>query len=172
MQIQHLREYQKTQHPILALECDTPLNEAIRQMNMRDYGSVICTDEGRYHGVFTSRLLLKHMTSVGDKIDGLLLRDVVRTNGPVAKLDDDAAIKLEEMNKAHVHYMPILDEKDRCVGMLSQGDFAAYTLEQAGVRFAEALKNKAEDHTNPPSMIIAMAIYAIVALTAIGIIFY
>lgn len=172
MQIQHLREYQKNQHPILSLECDTPLKEAIRQMNMHDYGSVICTNDGRYHGMFTARLLLKHMTSVNDNIGGLVLRDVVRTNGPVAKLEDDAATKLEEMNKAHVHYMPILDSDGHCVGILSQGDFAAYTLEQAGVRFAEALKNKAEDHTNPPSMVIAMAIYAVVALTAIGIIIY
>lgn len=171
MQIQNLQEYQKTQHPILALECETPLKEAIRYMNVHDYGSVICTDNGKYHGIFTARQLLKKI-EVSDRLDQLRLRDVVRTDGPVAHLEDDAEKKLEDMQQHHVHYMPIVDDKNRCVGVLSQGDFAAYTLEQAGTRFAEALKNKAEDRTNPPSMVIMMGLYVAVMIGVGAAIFW
>jgi predicted transcriptional regulator len=171
MQIQELHEYQNTNHPVLALDCDTPLKDAITYMEARDYGSVICTKEGAYHGIFTARLLLKKLAA-NENIANLTLSDVVRTDGPVARLEDDAQGKLEEMHKQHVHYMPVLNEKNECVGMLSQGDFAAYTLSQAGTRFAEALKNKAEGHTNPPIMAIVMGLYAVVTLIAIAVIFY
>lgn len=170
MQIQDLQEYQKKQHPVLALDCETPLKDAIAYMDARDYGSVICTRAGAYHGIFTARLLLKRLAA-NENVEQLMLQDVVRTDGPIARLQDDAQGKLEEMHQAHVHYMPVLNNKNECVGMLSQGDFAAYTLAQAGTRFTEALKNKAEGHTNPPGMVIAMGIYAILALAAAVIIF-
>ncbi len=170
MQIQELKEYQQTRHPVLALECSTPLPEAIRYMDVHDYGSVICTNEGKYHGIFTARLLLKKLAA-NENIAAMTLRDVARTSGPVAYLEDNAEEKLEKMKEARVHYMPILDKDKHCVGMLSQGDFAAYTLEQAGTRFAEALKNKAEDKTNPPGMVIAMGVYTLIVLGAAAFIF-
>lgn len=171
MQIQELQEYRKARHAVLALDCDTPLTDAIAYMDARDYGSAICTKDDLYHGIFTARLLLKKLAA-NESIADLKLSDVVRTDGPVARLDDDAQEKLEEMHKQHVHYMPVLNKRGECVGMLSQGDFTAYTLEQAGARFAETLKNKAEGHTNPPSMIIMMGLYAVVTLIAIAVIFY
>lgn len=154
----------------MALDCDTPLMDAIQEMEALDYGSVICTQGGRYHGIFTARLLMKKLAA-NENLAALTLKDVVRTDGPVARLNDDAAEKLDAMNTAHVHYMPVIDEAERCVDVLSQGDFAAYTLGQAGTRFAEALKNKAENRTNPPGMVIAMGIYAVLALAAAVIIF-
>lgn len=171
MQIQELQEYQQNRHPVLAMDCDTPLKEAIAYMEARDYGSVTCTRDGRYYGIFTARLLLKRLAA-NENISALTLKDVVRTDGPVAQLDDDAQEKLDEMRAQHVHYMPVLNRRGVCVGMLSQGDFAAYTLSQAGTRFAEALKNKAEGQTNPPSMFVLMGVYAIVMLIAITVIFY
>ncbi len=163
MQIQQLKEFQETQHPVLSLDCETPLMDAIRHMDAHNYGSVICTRKGEYHGIFTARQLVRKLAS-NENFRFLQLRDVVRTDGPVARLDDDAEKKLSEMNAAQVHYMPIVNKDNRCIGMLSQGDFATYTLDQATVRFTEALKDKAEKRINPPSMVVMMILYAAVIL--------
>ena len=110
----------------LALDEQTPLAEALRQMREHRQGCVLATHDGKLTGIFTERDVL--MKVVGTNID--LERTPLRpymTRDPM-RLPEDASVAyaLNRMCVQGFRHVPLTDEQGRPVGVVSMRDIIEY----------------------------------------------
>ena len=110
----------------LALDEQTPLDQALREMREHRQGCVLVTRDGKLTGIFTERDVL--MKVVGTNID--LARTPIHpymTRDPV-RLPEDAivAYALNKMCLEGFRHVPLTDEQGRPVGVVSMRDIIEY----------------------------------------------
>lgn len=138
MKVKDIKEFQDTKKPLLAFDKDTPVLDAVRKMGAKNYGAVAVLDNGKYAGIFTERILLKNIIGHEKDIQSLSLADVMLDSVPVARLEEDAQDVMNRLDSDPYRHMPIVDDDQNFVGMLSDRDFAVYTWPEAISRAAES----------------------------------
>lgn len=103
------------------------LQSAIQVMADKNYGCVVVTSEKKVKGIFTERDLMRRIVAKQLDPTQLTLGDVMTKNPHVAHLNDDVSDSMRRMSQGRFRHLPIVDENDNLVGLLSQGDFVAYT---------------------------------------------
>jgi CBS domain-containing protein len=104
---------------------DTPIREIARIMRDDDVGAVpIVSGDGKLAGIVTDRdLVVSGLTT--DKGDTeLTAHDCMSKDVYTAKLNDRVVDALEEMGDHQVRRIPIVDNKDRLIGIVSLSDVA------------------------------------------------
>ena len=118
-----------TKPEAFALEGEETVAGAVKTMVERKIGSVVIVDADRkVQGIVTERDILR---LVADGLDPKTtpLSSVMSTQMKTARLDDDDMNWLQHMSDERFRHLPIVDENDRLIGILSQGDFVAQTWE-------------------------------------------
>ena len=69
--------------------------------------------------------------------------------------------KLELLNSSEFRHMTVLDDKNEFVGMLSQGDFAAWTWPKALKQATEMTKAGVSENYQPVFITAALLIYGV-----------
>jgi CBS domain-containing protein len=95
-----------------------------RRMKDKAIGCLPVCDEGRIVGLVTDRDIVCRGVARSDDLTELKARDVM-TPGALRCFDDEeleAAVRL--MAKKRIHHLPVIDRKDRVVGMLAIADVA------------------------------------------------
>jgi len=107
---------------------DALVSEAAARMSELDYGSVIVVDEdNRVTGMVTERDILKRLVNEGRDPAQTKLSDIMTSNPRVARADDNLLEWLAIMSNERFRRLPIVDENDRVVSIMTQGDFVSYT---------------------------------------------
>lgn len=173
MRILDMPEF-KDKSKVLTFEKNTPICEAIDAMAQKNYGAVLVTENEKLTGIFTERDLLRKVGAGRLDLEKTKLADVMTTELKVARTDDQVADCLRRMSQGRFRHMPVVDDKGDLKGMLSQGDFVAYTMSDAIYRAGLSAKADIDaGNSTPFSMIIAILIYTLVILfTAAGIGFW
>jgi CBS-domain-containing membrane protein len=78
-------------------------------------------------GIFTERDLLTKVVGKRKKTEDLALIDVMTKNPKTASLNDTVADSMRRMSQGHFRHLPVIDDKKNLIGIISQGDFVAYT---------------------------------------------
>lgn len=107
--------------PIVTIGPDRPVAEAARLMNERRISSVIVLDgKGRLRGILTERDVLR-LVAAGS--DGLAKPISSAMTTPVHAIEADAPVyrALARMARLEVRHLPVVDDHDRPVGMLTSG---------------------------------------------------
>ncbi|OFX03660.1 MAG: hypothetical protein A3D94_05955 [Alphaproteobacteria bacterium RIFCSPHIGHO2_12_FULL_66_14] len=107
--------------PIVTIGPDRPVAEATRLMNERRISSVIVLDdEGRLRGILTERDVLR-LVAAGP--GGLADPVSAAMTAPVHAIEADAPVyrALARMIRLEVRHLPVVDDHDRPVGMLTSG---------------------------------------------------
>lgn len=147
---------------VLTLTGDETVFEAAKAMTEVLYGSVVIIDSKRkILGIFTERDLLK---TIGRGMDcnKVKIKDVMSTDINVAKASDDIANSLRRMNQGRFRHLPIVDEHGHLIGMMSQGDFVAYTWPQLVHRLSQSTVVSFLTNTQVWMLIVAILGYAAV----------
>lgn len=126
MRIMDVPEF-KDKINVLTVLPDTPLDQVITEMVSHKVGSAVVIKEGKLVGIFTERDLLIKVAGQRKSIESLKVSDVMTKNPHSAQLEDDVDVSLRRMSQGRFRHLPILDENKHVVGLLSQGDFVAYT---------------------------------------------
>ncbi|MBX3457263.1 MAG: CBS domain-containing protein [Candidatus Paracaedibacteraceae bacterium] len=126
MRIMDVPEF-KDKTNVLTVEPESPLEQAISEMAGRNVGSAVVLKNGKVVGIFTERDLLVKVVGKGKSIKDLVVADVMTKNPHAAKLEDDVNESLRRMSQGRFRHLPIVDNDKNLVGLLSQGDFVAYT---------------------------------------------
>lgn len=107
--------------PIVAIDPDRPVAEATRLMSERRISSVIVLDaERRLHGILTERDVLRLVAAgpgrLADPISSAM-------TAPVHAIEADAPIyrALARMARLGVRHLPVVDDDNRPIGMLTSG---------------------------------------------------
>lgn len=107
--------------PVVAIAQDRPVAEATRLMSERRISSVIVLDgEGRLHGILTERDVLR-LVAAGP--GGLAKPVLSAMTTPVHAIEADAPVyrALARMARLEVRHLPVVDDHNRPIGMLTSG---------------------------------------------------
>lgn len=169
MRIIDMPEFKDKQN-VLSFETTTPLKDAVNEMAEKNYGACLVTTKGKLSGIFTERDILRKVVSgKGVDLKKAKLKDVMTTNPKTARENDKVADCMRRMSQGRFRHMPVVDDKGKILGMLSQGDFVAFTMSDVVARLGSSAKaNVTAGRGTPVSIIIAMGVYTLMLLFLIA----
>jgi CBS domain-containing protein len=161
MKISEIPEY-KDKVSVLKMEEDVPLMEAVNEMCRQNYSSVVVTKGGHLSGIITERDVMTRVVNMRRNPEELTLQDVMTPNPKTAKEDELVVDALARMHKGQFRNMPVIDDENSVVGLVSQNDFVAYTWPQILRRASENAKSVATmGATQAVLIIVAVMLYTI-----------
>ena len=119
---------------------NTPISEVARTMRDQDVGAVpVIGNDGKLEGIITDRdIVVSGLTS--DKNDAeILAEDCMSTDLYTANQNDRLVDVINEMGDHQVRRIPVVDSRDRLVGIISMADIAVETNKDR--ELTEALKD-------------------------------
>jgi CBS domain-containing protein len=109
---------------------DTPLSQVAAVMEADDIGAVPVVEGEQLRGMVTDRDIVVRAIAKGKDPNGMPVREIfsgeVITVGP----DDDLSNALQLMAEHQVRRLPVVDEDNRLVGIVSQADVALEAKEK------------------------------------------
>lgn len=127
MQIKDRLEFATKPQP-LTFPPDTLVSEAVAKMAEMDYGSVIVVDpEHKVLGMMTERDILKRVVDKERNPSETKLSEVMTEKPRVARGDDNLLEWLAIMSNERFRRLPVVDENDKVISIMTQGDFVSYT---------------------------------------------
>lgn len=124
----HLRCRDIMTRNVASCRRDTPISEVARLMREQDAGAIPVLDEtGKLAGIVTDRdLVVRGLTS--DKAEAeLRAEDCMSDDVYTANQNDRVVEVINEMGDHQVRRIPVVDSRDRLVGIISTADVALQT---------------------------------------------
>jgi CBS domain-containing protein len=119
---------------------DDTLNDAARVMWERDCGFVPITAgeaSRRVVGIVTDRDVCIAAYTRGQALGQIRIRDVMSTGIRSCRPADDLAAAEATMRACQIHRLPVVDEADQLLGVISLADIAREAAREAGSRRQE-----------------------------------
>jgi CBS domain-containing protein len=119
---------------------DDALNQAARIMWERDCGFVPIVESAesrRVVGVVTDRDTCMAAYTRGQPLPEIRVGDVMSTRIRTCKPADDLAAAEETMREAQVHRLPVVDDADQLLGVISLADISREAARQTGSKRQE-----------------------------------
>ena len=110
---------------------ETPVSEAAQLMESEDIGSLPILDGGQLAGVVTDRDIVIRAIAKGKDPRGMPVREIASRELVTVYAEDDLSNALKMMATQQVRRLPVVDEDNRLVGILSQADLALEVKEKA-----------------------------------------
>ena len=111
---------------ICALPQFSTVHEAARQMAECDVAAVVVTgDDGRMVGIMTERDITRRVVGQGRDPRTTSLSDVMTRDPDTLSPDDRASEALEVMQRRGFRHLPVIDDDNIVVGMVSIRDLYA-----------------------------------------------
>lgn len=161
MKIKERPEYGSKPRPV-TFPPDTLVSEAIKVMTEGNFGSVIVVnDDDSIAGIVTERDLMTRLLFHKKNPDNTALSDIMTKDVRVAKENDNLLDWLRIMSNERFRHLPIVDDHDKVVNMMSQGDFVSYTWPELLGRFKETAKATMGVNYQIVIIIMALLVYAL-----------
>jgi CBS domain-containing protein len=116
---------------VIVASPDDDLMRAAQLMESNDFGSLPIGDNGRLIGMLTDRDITVRAVARGLGPDAKV-RDVMTTDIECVRDTDSVAEAASRMEDMQVRRLPVVDESDKLVGIVSLGDLAQSEPDDAG----------------------------------------
>jgi CBS domain-containing protein len=103
---------------------ETPVSEAARLMKSEDVGSLPILDGERLTGIVTDRDIVLQAVAEEKDPRGMPVREVASRDLVTVGQDEDLSEALKRMASNQLRRIPVVDEDDRLVGIITQADVA------------------------------------------------
>jgi CBS domain-containing protein len=164
MRINDMPEFQDKKN-VLTYDVSASLCDAVDAMAKANYGAVLVTRGGKLAGIFTERDLLRKVAACRLDLVGLKLSDVMTSDLKTANINDDVVDCMRRMSHGRFRHLPVVDDAGNLVGLLSQGDFVAFTMSDLVGRFSTiARANVSIGNATPISILLAVFVYTLALL--------
>jgi CBS domain-containing protein len=151
---------------VLTFAPDDTVFSAVQAMSEKNYGAVVVVDpQQKPVGIVTERDFMRRLLNNALDPKTTLMRDIMTTDLKLARGEDDLLDWLQQMSNDRFRHLPVVGEDGTLIGIMSQGDFVAYTWPQLLSRVTE--QAKATFDLNP-SIFVALGIGIFVLLIAIA----
>jgi CBS domain-containing protein len=117
---------------VRAMQIDDTVQLAAQAMDELNVGSIPVCDEDRVVGIVTDRDIVIRGVAQGLSLDHAQLRHVMSTSIECVHENDPIEVVAARMERGQIRRLPVLDEHDHLLGMVSLGDIAV----KAGERTA------------------------------------
>ena len=130
---------------VRAVRPDQSAREAASFMLREDTGAIPVIDGETLVGMITDRDIAVRGVANGHGPDTRVSE--LMSSGPVcARIGDDADEIAVKMSEAQVRRMPVLDENDRLVGIVSLGDFSREADDATAEQILEGVSAPGDQH--------------------------
>jgi CBS domain-containing protein len=120
MRISHILRSKRAD--VVTIAPDTTVRSAITVMTREHVGALVVVDEEeRLLGVISERDIIHSLDSQGTNLMGAMVSKVMRTDGPVATLEDTVQSVMEVMTATRARHVPVV-KYGRPIGIVSIGD--------------------------------------------------
>jgi len=164
VKISELPEF-RNRAKLLTMTADTTVLDAARAMAEKNYGAVVVVDDdGKLEGIFTERDVLRRIVARKADPETTRLAEAMTRDVKTARADDEVLDCLRQMSNGRFRHLPLVDEAGALQGMVSQGDFVAYTwpeLMQRAATNTRALFSGSASQVG--FLLVAILVYTLVA---------
>ena len=127
MRLRDRPEFRSKPKPLM-LRPDASVAEAVAAMSLKNYGSVMVTEEsGKILGLVTERDVMIRVVNEGRDAHATKLSDIMTEEPRVAREDDDVVDWLRIMSNERFRRLPVVDAEGKVIAVFTQGDFVSYT---------------------------------------------
>lgn len=109
---------------------DTPLNQVAELMEAENVGSIPILEGEQVTGVITDRDIVVRAVAKGKDPRGMPVREIASGDLVTVNEGHDLSDALELMTAHQVRRLPVVDEENRLVGIVSQADVAMQAKEK------------------------------------------
>jgi CBS domain-containing protein len=112
----------------ISVSPETTVIEALQIMADKNIGSVVVKEGDHFFGIMTERdysrkVILKDKHSTSTKV-----AEIMSTNLPGVKPSDSVDHCMQVMTEKNIRYMPVFDNFDKLVGIISMSDIVKETI--------------------------------------------
>jgi len=108
---------------VIALPDSSTVYDASKVMSENNIGAVLVYKGSELAGIFTERDILTRVITTDLDPSKILLNEVMTPDPDTIKAGIDAGIAIKTMLDNNYRHLPIVDDDDKIIGMLSQRDF-------------------------------------------------
>jgi CBS domain-containing protein len=110
---------------VYSVHIEAIVSDALNILNEKNIGALMVLDSAsNIQGIVTERDIMRRCYHSQTNVKGLAIKDVMtpREKLIVAKVDDDINDLMGAMTQNRVRHIPVVDEQDKVMGMVSIGD--------------------------------------------------
>ncbi|MBE0665327.1 MAG: CBS domain-containing protein [Candidatus Aminicenantes bacterium] len=110
---------------VFSVHIDAIVNDALQNMDEKNIGALMVIDsQENIQGIVSERDIMRNCYRNQANVKGLAIRDVMtpRAKLLVARAEDDINNLMGAMTQNHIRHIPVVNEQDKVVGMVSIGD--------------------------------------------------
>ena len=108
--------------PLTTVAPGDTVQHALELMRERDIGAVMVVENSKLRGIFSERDCLHKVASVGRNPREVPISDVMTSKVRYVTLDTDVSQGLALMTERFLRHLPVLDEQQNILGIVSIGD--------------------------------------------------
>ncbi|MCH7782259.1 CBS domain-containing protein [candidate division KSB1 bacterium] len=118
----------------ISIDCQKTVLDAVRIMREHEFGAITVTEGGKLVGIFTERDLVVSVNRLDALVSDVMTRD------PVSLRESDPIIHAaHNMQVGGYRHIPIVDDEDRPVSIVSIKDVVRYVLDFFSTEVANVL---------------------------------
>jgi len=160
MQIKDRAEYKSKSKPTTMRKTDK-VRKAIDEMSKYNYGCVVITNtKNEIEGIVSERDLMTRLLQKRLDPDKTKLADIMSTDVKVARDTDQVVDWLRIMSNERFRHLPVVDENNKLVNLMSQGDFVSYTWPSLISNLADKTKEGLSLWYQVPLILFSLVVYA------------
>jgi CBS domain-containing protein len=110
---------------VFSIHIEAIVSDALNILNEKNIGALMVLDSSRnIQGIVTERDIMRRCYHSQTNVKGLAIKDVMtpREKLIVARADDEINDLMGAMTQNRVRHIPVVDEHDKVMGMISIGD--------------------------------------------------
>ena len=127
-----------------AVTSDTPVTQVAELMEAEDVGSIPVLEGEQLTAIVTDRDIVVRAVAKGKDPRGMPVREVYTTEIVTVGPDQDLSDALQIMAANQVRRLPVVDEENRLVGVVSQADVALEAKEKSVGEMVEEISKPPE----------------------------
>ena len=127
-----------------AVTSDTPVTQVAELMEAEDVGSIPVLEGEQLTAIVTDRDIVVRAVAKGKDPRGMPVREVFTTEIVTVGPDQDLSDALQIMAANQVRRLPVVDEENRLVGVVSQADVALGAKEKSVGEMVEEISKPPE----------------------------
>lgn len=167
MRVSELRAFDK--QALVTIDDSATVQQAVKTMAEKSIGAILIVEQGKVAGIFTERDLMTKVVAKDLDPSATPIADVMTRSPKTVKGNDAAIDSLELMAAGGFRHLPVVDEDEKPIGMVSQRDFVATTLPQALSLARQTAQATVAKRYQPVTIIASVVAYTLVIALAVSI---
>lgn len=114
----------------LSVSPDDSVFSALELMAKHDIGAVLAMRDGKLEGIFSERDYARKIILLGKTSKETKVREIMTEKVLYARPNQTSNEAMAMMTEKHIRHLPVLDEGQNVIGMISIGDVVKETISE------------------------------------------